>query len=162
LYQTPIRRNNISMNCKTYQSSEVDSHSSSNAVNPPYNDGSKTRREADPWYEVDLGKSIHVHSVALTIKGPTQQKVSMSSLLCPLSLLPPDLLSLPCRLISTSFSSKGQLVLRIHSWTGTSPPPLALLLHTHLIALILQCKRDCCLSPCGPASLQCHLEARGD
>jgi hypothetical protein len=76
LYETPISRNNISMNCKTYQSSEVDSHSSSNAINPPFNDGSKTRREADPWYEVDLGKTIHVHSVALTVKGPTQQKVS--------------------------------------------------------------------------------------
>lgn len=75
LYQTPITRKNISLGCKTYQSSEVDSHNSSNAINPPYVIGSKTRREADPWWEVDLGKTIHVHSISITIKGPTQQNV---------------------------------------------------------------------------------------
>jgi hypothetical protein len=91
LYQTPITRKNISLNCKTYQSSEVDSHNSSNAITPPYSLGSKTRREVDPWYEVDLGKTLHVHSVSLTVKGPTQQHVRTSSP----SLGSPITLSLP-------------------------------------------------------------------
>jgi hypothetical protein len=43
--------------------------------------GSKTRREADPWWEVDLGMSYHLHSVSITIKGAVQQALEVNIML---------------------------------------------------------------------------------
>jgi hypothetical protein len=74
-YSTSIARKDIAAGCKAYQSNEVDDHGPQNAVLPPYTIGSKTRREADPWWEVDLGSTRHVHSVSISIKGALQQKV---------------------------------------------------------------------------------------
>lgn len=34
------------------------------AILPPYDDVSKTRREADPWWEIDLNQIHHVHSIS--------------------------------------------------------------------------------------------------
>ena len=31
--------------------------------------GSKSRREVDPWWEVDLMSTHHIHSISFTISG---------------------------------------------------------------------------------------------
>mmetsp|Transcript_23164 Transcript_23164/g.33959 ORF Transcript_23164/g.33959 Transcript_23164/m.33959 type:complete len:1078 (-) Transcript_23164:146-3379(-) len=81
LYTTTISRKNIAVGCRAYQSNEVDSQGPHLALEPPYINSSKTRREADPWWEVDLGKTIHVHSVSMSLKGALQQKVEVLVLL---------------------------------------------------------------------------------
>lgn len=43
---------------------------------PPYDKGGcRTRREVDPWWEVDLGRTQSVHSVSFTATGALQQKM---------------------------------------------------------------------------------------
>ena len=78
---TSIARTDIADGKKTYQSNEVDGQGSNLAVMPPYVLGSKTRREADPWWEVDLGMSYHLNSVSITIKGAVQQSLEVNLIL---------------------------------------------------------------------------------
>jgi hypothetical protein len=56
--KTEVQRSNLAMldlDCRTYQSSIVDNMDSTNAVTVPYHLWSKTRREVDPWWEIDFG-----------------------------------------------------------------------------------------------------------
>jgi hypothetical protein len=59
----------------------VDSHESHFALEQSHAVGSKTRREADPWWEVDLGRTHHVHSVSLSMKGSGHERVEVYILL---------------------------------------------------------------------------------
>ena len=81
MYVTNISRTDIAEGKKTYQSNEVDNHGSHLAVMAPYDLGSKTRREADPWWEIDLGMSYHLSSVSLTIKSGVQQALEVNIIL---------------------------------------------------------------------------------
>ena len=76
-----IQRRDIAVNCKAYQCSIVDDKGPDGVVCPPYDQGCRTRREADPWWEVDLGKTQSVYSVSFTITGALQQKIHVYVLL---------------------------------------------------------------------------------
>ena len=53
-------------------SSFVDSSGPEKAIEAPYAVGSKSRREADPWWEIDLGSSHNIHSLSFGITGAVQ------------------------------------------------------------------------------------------
>eukprot|EP01041_Mallomonas_annulata_P012937 gene12937-27296_t len=55
--KTEIKRTNIAILKKTYQSSIVDNLNANNAITEPYEKGSRTRLEVDPWWEIDFGSN---------------------------------------------------------------------------------------------------------
>jgi hypothetical protein len=74
-----ILRSNISSSCiRCYQSSEVDGYIASNAINVQQNKISKTRREVDPWWEIDWGKPKHFHSLSFNVINHLSQKLFVS------------------------------------------------------------------------------------
>lgn len=76
--RTKLERTDISCNRRAYQSSEVDNKAAYLAISEPYTKTSKTRREADPWWEVDLGRPYHVHSLSFLISTAIRQKLYAS------------------------------------------------------------------------------------
>ena len=71
-----VARNDIAICQKVYQCSVADNRGPELAIEPPYtNGGTRTRREADPWWEVDLGKTQCIHSISFTIFGTIHQKL---------------------------------------------------------------------------------------
>jgi hypothetical protein len=62
---------------RTYQSSCVDNLESDGAITPPYTMGSKTRREVDPWWELSLEDSYHIHSISVAVMGGIQKALSL-------------------------------------------------------------------------------------
>jgi hypothetical protein len=79
--KTKIDRKDIAHGCRTYQSSDVDNLESHYALQPPYQMGSKTRREADPWWEIDLGLTQVVHSLSFCVMGAVQHDLRIHALL---------------------------------------------------------------------------------
>lgn len=61
--QTQIKRANTAIDKRTYQSSIIDKMHSDLAITIPYNLWSKTRREVDPWWEVDFGQPENIDSL---------------------------------------------------------------------------------------------------
>lgn len=61
--QTQIKRANTAIDKRTYQSSIIDKMHSDLAITIPYNQWSKTRREVDPWWEVDFGQPENIDSL---------------------------------------------------------------------------------------------------
>ncbi len=57
---TEIKRANVAIEKRTYQSSDVDNMVSNNAITVPYHLNARTRREADPWWEIDFGRCVRV------------------------------------------------------------------------------------------------------
>ncbi|KAJ1435669.1 hypothetical protein B484DRAFT_325371, partial [Ochromonadaceae sp. CCMP2298] len=61
--KTVVQRQDVAAHKRCYQSSEVDGRTAAFAVFPPYEQSSRTRREVDPWWEVDFSRSQHLHSL---------------------------------------------------------------------------------------------------
>ena len=72
---TPMRRTNIAVEKRAYQSSEVDHMGPENAITVPYHKASRSRREADPWWEVDLGQPYHAHSITFDVMAQKAQAI---------------------------------------------------------------------------------------
>ena len=66
---------------RTYQSSTVDGLEADVAISPPYAKTTRTRREVDPWWEVDLCRRVHINSIALQVLTGHKQKIFVSVLL---------------------------------------------------------------------------------
>ena len=81
LFHTPVTRKNIAISRRTYQSSEIDNYGSAYAITVPYFYGSKTRRVADSWWEIDLEKSFHLHSVAVSVFGVPNDSLEVNLVL---------------------------------------------------------------------------------
>ena len=65
-----LDRTNLEVGMRAYQSSVVDGLEADNAISPFEPEKlSKTRREVDPWWEIDLNEPVHVHSISLEIRG---------------------------------------------------------------------------------------------
>ena len=56
----------------------MDGYVASNAIKSPPNKISKTRREVDPWWEIDWGKPKHFHSLSFNIINHLSQKLFVS------------------------------------------------------------------------------------
>jgi hypothetical protein len=82
---TPITRANIATNNmainRVYQSSEVDDMKAENAITVPYLKASRTRREVDPWWEIDLTQSYDIHSIEMDIMAQKAQNIEANILL---------------------------------------------------------------------------------
>lgn len=83
--KTSLQRANIAMldaGCRTYQSSIVDNMNPANAVSVPYHAWSKTRREVDPWWEIDFGgRPRNVHSISFLSNMASKDNISIMVLL---------------------------------------------------------------------------------
>jgi hypothetical protein len=82
-----IERSNVALDRRAYQSTVVDRMDASFAVTSdvasvsnPLNK-SQTRREADPWWEVDFGMPQNLHSISFSIATGKQQVLKVSVLL---------------------------------------------------------------------------------
>lgn len=80
---TVVERTNVATNQRAYQSSDVDGHTADFAAAEPAGKVSKTRREVDPWWEVDLGRSQNLLSVSASISTGIKQSIHVSILLLP-------------------------------------------------------------------------------
>jgi hypothetical protein len=76
-----MERRDLAEGNRAYQSSVVDDMEASFAVTPPYTKHSRTRREADPWWEVDLGRPYPIHRITFFIQPSAQQMVSLHIML---------------------------------------------------------------------------------
>ena len=79
--KTSIERTDIAFGHRVYQSSIVDNKSADFAITPPYEQFSKTRREADPWWEIDFSRSYHVHSLSFSIATGIRQNLVINVIL---------------------------------------------------------------------------------
>jgi hypothetical protein len=83
--KTALQRANVAMldaGCRTYQSSIVDNMDSTNAVTVPYHAWSKTRREVDPWWEIDFGgRPRNIHSISFLSNMASKENISIMVLL---------------------------------------------------------------------------------
>lgn len=79
--KTALKRANVAMldnECRTYQSSIVDNMDSSHAVTIPYHAWSKTRREVDPWWEIDFGgRPRNIHSLSFLSNMASKENISI-------------------------------------------------------------------------------------
>ena len=64
---TILERFDVAANKISYQSSVVDRLDAVFAVTPPYSLFAKTRRELDPWWELNLDRVTHIHSINFSI-----------------------------------------------------------------------------------------------
>eukprot|EP00981_Chlorochromonas_danica_P004376 scaffold875_cov183-Ochromonas_danica.AAC.3 len=76
-----IQRQNIALNQRAYHSSEVDHKAAYLALLPPFEQSSRTRREADPWWEIEFGRFYHVHSLSFRITIGVRQRLEVHVLL---------------------------------------------------------------------------------
>ena len=76
--KTVLERTDIACGQRTYMSSSVDGRTSDMAVLPPYEELARTRREVDPWWELDFSRSFHVHSLSFNISTGKNQKLQVS------------------------------------------------------------------------------------
>ena len=81
LFHQAVSRKNIAIDRRTYQSSEIDDYGSTYAITVPYFYGSKTRRLADSWWEIDLEKSFHLHSVSFGVFGVPNDTLELNVML---------------------------------------------------------------------------------
>ncbi|RYH28889.1 hypothetical protein EON65_10480 [archaeon] len=70
---TEVSRQNVALARHVYQSSNVDNKLAELAITPPYSQTSKTRREVDPWWEIDFGRYYHVHSISFDVNVGARQ-----------------------------------------------------------------------------------------
>ena len=54
-----------------------------NAVSPPYSVGAKTRLETDPWWELDLSRTRHVHSVRFVVVPKVHRRMTLLAMCLP-------------------------------------------------------------------------------
>ncbi len=82
---TELERANVALStldCRTYQSSIVDEMGAPNAVTVPYQGFSKTRREADPWWEVDFGgRDRNIHSISFYSNVTSKDGITLTVML---------------------------------------------------------------------------------
>jgi len=79
--ETPINRTNVAVGRRAYQSSEVDEMGPENCITVPYLKSSRSRREADPWWEIDLGRPFHLHSLSFNIMAQKAQNTEVHAML---------------------------------------------------------------------------------
>jgi hypothetical protein len=78
---TVLRRSDVAPGNRCYQSSTVDGLSAEVAISPPYSRTTRTRREVDPWWEVDFSRRVHLESISLQALTGHMQKIFISVLL---------------------------------------------------------------------------------
>ena len=71
----------VAVGHKTFQSSEMDDKSAECAVTPPYVFPAKTRREVDPWWEIDFGRGYRIHSISFLIATGIKQDLGLHIIL---------------------------------------------------------------------------------
>jgi len=85
MIKTEIKRQDIALGQRVYQSSTVDDLDATIAVTPNetqyVHTGSKTRREVDAWWEVDFGRPQHVHALSITLATAIQIPLKVRVLL---------------------------------------------------------------------------------
>jgi hypothetical protein len=81
IVKTALLRMNIAQNKKTYMSSIVDGMAADRAVSSSFSTGCKSRREADPWWEVDLLSTHHIDFIEFVINGGLQTEIPVTALL---------------------------------------------------------------------------------
>jgi hypothetical protein len=75
---TVVERTDIAKGQRVYCSSSVDGRTAEMATLAPYDKVSRTRREVDPWWEVDFSRSYHVHSLSFLISTGKHQQLTVS------------------------------------------------------------------------------------
>jgi len=78
---TVINRSNVAVDKRVYQSSEVDGMGPENSISVPYQKSSRSRRQADPWWEIDLGRPFHLHSVSFNVMAQKAQNTETTVML---------------------------------------------------------------------------------
>lgn len=79
--QTVLSRSDMAPGNRTYQSSTVDNMHAELAITHPYTKHTRTRREVDPWWELDFSRRHHVDSVSLKVLTGHSAKLYVSVLL---------------------------------------------------------------------------------
>lgn len=74
---TAVNRQNVAVGQRAYQSSDVDHKTADLALSPPYDISSRTRREADPWWEMDFGRFCHIHSFSFSVLVGVRQRLEI-------------------------------------------------------------------------------------
>ncbi len=72
---TKLVRTDIARNQRAYQSSCVDGRAASLAISEPYKLAAKTKREVDPWWEVDYQRPYHIYSISFRAATGIKQKL---------------------------------------------------------------------------------------
>jgi hypothetical protein len=75
---TTVERTDIAQGQRAYCSSSVDGRTADMAILPPYEQCCRTRREVDPWWEIDFSRSYHVHSLSFLISTGKHQQLTVS------------------------------------------------------------------------------------
>jgi hypothetical protein len=83
---TKVERSDVAQGKRTYQSSTVDNKFSSFAVLPPFDLMARTRREADPWWEIDLGQTMQLIDLSFEIIVGVRQHLHIFISLLPKTL----------------------------------------------------------------------------
>lgn len=78
---TPILRSDVAEHQRCYQSSTVDDKIASWAIIPPYTVHSRTRREADPWWEIEFGRTCSFHTVSFNLMIHVRQNFEIHVML---------------------------------------------------------------------------------
>lgn len=79
--RTEILRRDIAPGNRVYQSSTVDNLQANNAILPPYSKSTRTRREVDPWWELDFSRRHHIDNLTLQILTGHSQRIFVSVVL---------------------------------------------------------------------------------
>jgi hypothetical protein len=74
---TSIERTDIAQGQKAYQSSEVDYKFAHYANSPPYDCMTRTKREVDPWWEIDFARKYNLMSLSFSILIGIRQKIEV-------------------------------------------------------------------------------------
>lgn len=72
---TTVERKNVAEGQRAYQSSMVDNKLASYALLPPYELSSRTRREADPWWELDFGRLQQITHLSFEVLVGVRQLI---------------------------------------------------------------------------------------
>jgi len=81
IISTTLERSNIALNKFAYQCSSMDNMAAEFALEPPYLKASRTRREIDPWWEVDLGGSYHINKICFETASASGQILGVSAMI---------------------------------------------------------------------------------
>lgn len=74
---TEFERADVSQNKRAFQSSDVDQKYALYAISPPFDTVSKTRREVDPWWEVDLGRNFQLSKLSFKVTVHVRQEFTL-------------------------------------------------------------------------------------
>jgi hypothetical protein len=76
--KTGIARTDVAQGQKAYQSSEVDYKFAYYANLAPYDNFTRTKREVDPWWEMDMGQKYNLDFITFDILIGIRQKIEVN------------------------------------------------------------------------------------